>query len=212
MNYQKIHDSIIERAKSRGIIKAELDFITEIHHIVPKCMGGLDNKDNIVLLTPKEHYAIHHLLIKIFPKEKGLLFAANILRRLSINESSWARIRMVNTLKSKEVSQETRDKMSKAALGKVLKQSTKDKIGAFQKGRPKSSTMKRAIKEYSLNRSKEHAEKISKANKDPARRKAHSEKIKNLPKTFCEHCNKSYVNYAYVKFHGPKCKKAPVYK
>ena len=42
MNYQKIYNQIIERAKTR-----QLEGYKEKHHILPRCMGGLDI-DNIV--------------------------------------------------------------------------------------------------------------------------------------------------------------------
>lgn len=38
----------------------------EMHHILPKSVGGSDNATNKVLLTAKEHYICHHLLAKIY--------------------------------------------------------------------------------------------------------------------------------------------------
>ena len=37
----------------------------EYHHIVPKCLGGSNKKDNTVYLTDREHYICHRLLVKI---------------------------------------------------------------------------------------------------------------------------------------------------
>jgi len=54
MNYKRIHDQIIERAKSRI-----LEGYKERHHIIPKCMGGNNEKDNLVYLTAREHFIIH---------------------------------------------------------------------------------------------------------------------------------------------------------
>ncbi|QPI13967.1 putative site-specific intron-like DNA endonuclease [Serratia phage 4S] len=71
MNYSKVYFSIIDRAKSRS-----LSSYTESHHIIPKCMGGNDNKENLVDLTPEEHYVVHQLLIKMYPGHSGLSFAA----------------------------------------------------------------------------------------------------------------------------------------
>jgi hypothetical protein len=34
----------------------------ELHHILPKCMGGNNNKTNLVRLTLREHYVCHLLL------------------------------------------------------------------------------------------------------------------------------------------------------
>lgn len=70
MDYKKIHDKIIERAKFRKI-----DGYIEKHHIIPKCLGGNNSKNNIVELTAKEHYIIHYLLVKIYPFEYKLAYA-----------------------------------------------------------------------------------------------------------------------------------------
>ena len=35
------------------------------HHIIPGCLGGGDEKDNLVLLTPREHYLCHLLLTRM---------------------------------------------------------------------------------------------------------------------------------------------------
>lgn len=38
---------------------------TEKHHIIPKCLGGLNDKTNLVNLTGREHFICHHLLTKM---------------------------------------------------------------------------------------------------------------------------------------------------
>ena len=58
MNYQTIHDSIIDRAKN--------------HHVQPKSMGGSDDKSNLVDLTAKEHFIIHKLLVEIYPESDSM--------------------------------------------------------------------------------------------------------------------------------------------
>jgi hypothetical protein len=39
-------------------------------------MGGSDSSTNIVYLTPEEHYTAHQLLVKIYPNEDKLVYAA----------------------------------------------------------------------------------------------------------------------------------------
>lgn len=58
--YTKVYYSIIHRALSRS-----LDGYVERHHIIPKSLGGTDDTDNIVKLTPKEHFICHRLLTKM---------------------------------------------------------------------------------------------------------------------------------------------------
>lgn len=61
MNYSKIYYSIIERAQSRTISS-----VFETHHIIPKCLGGSNQINNLVKLTPREHFICHLLLTKMY--------------------------------------------------------------------------------------------------------------------------------------------------
>lgn len=69
MNYQKIYDDIILKAQSSNRLKCDGNYY-ERHHILPKSLGGPDAKENLVLLTAKEHYICHMLLIKIHQNDK----------------------------------------------------------------------------------------------------------------------------------------------
>lgn len=60
MNYSKVYDQIINRAKDRKPVG-----YTEKHHIVPRSLGGSDDKSNLVRLTPREHLIAHMLLVQI---------------------------------------------------------------------------------------------------------------------------------------------------
>ena len=71
MNYLNHYNNLITRAKNRN-----LEEYTESHHIVPRCMGGPDEKFNLVDLTPEEHYTAHLLLIRIHPNNRELVYAA----------------------------------------------------------------------------------------------------------------------------------------
>lgn len=72
MDYKKHYDRLIERAKTR-----QLTGYVERHHTVPRCMGGTDDKSNLVELTPEEHYVAHQLLVKMYPRIDSLVYAAN---------------------------------------------------------------------------------------------------------------------------------------
>lgn len=63
MDYRKIYDAIIERAKAREKPNERL----EIHHIVPRSLGGTDRFENLVALTIREHYVAH----RAFDKASG---------------------------------------------------------------------------------------------------------------------------------------------
>lgn len=74
MNYRKIYDAIIERGRNR-----QLDGYKERHHILPRCLGGTDDSENLVELTPEEHFVCHQLLVKIYPENSKLIYAARMM-------------------------------------------------------------------------------------------------------------------------------------
>lgn len=59
--YTNCYFKIIKRAQER---KKLLGYF-ENHHIYPKGIGGLNDKENLIKLTAKEHYVCHLLLIKM---------------------------------------------------------------------------------------------------------------------------------------------------
>lgn len=70
MDYEKIYNQIIDRAKTR-----QLEGYREKHHILPKCMGGSNGRENIVELTAREHFVCHWLLCRIYPQHSKLAHA-----------------------------------------------------------------------------------------------------------------------------------------
>jgi len=66
--YSNIYYSIIKNAKSQNRIKQVGDSY-QTHHIIPRCMGGTDDSDNLVVLTYKEHRVCHRLLIDMTADE-----------------------------------------------------------------------------------------------------------------------------------------------
>lgn len=69
LNYEKHYISLMNKAKIRSIEDTQY---TEIHHIIPKCRKGTNNKENLVILYYREHYLAHWLLCKIYPDDYKL--------------------------------------------------------------------------------------------------------------------------------------------
>ena len=70
MNYQRIYASIVLRAQSECVErsnKRKAGFYYEVHHLIPKSLGGTNDKYNLAILTSKEHFICHWLLVKIYP-------------------------------------------------------------------------------------------------------------------------------------------------
>ena len=64
MNYKRLYNQIVEHRKSNPY-----EGYTEKHHIIPRSLGGIDDEDNLVELTAREHFICHYLLAKMYPKE-----------------------------------------------------------------------------------------------------------------------------------------------
>ena len=62
----------MNKARSR-ILQSDIKY--EIHHIVPRCVGGNNTEDNLVKLTFKEHYFAHKLLTRMYPNNKKIVTA-----------------------------------------------------------------------------------------------------------------------------------------
>ena len=64
MDYIRIYKQIIENARKLEERRLKQKEYVEEHHIVPRCMGGLDISSNLVYLTVREHFICHWLLFK----------------------------------------------------------------------------------------------------------------------------------------------------
>lgn len=84
MDYKKIHDNIIERGKNR-----KLDGYVEKHHIIPKCMNGTNEPNNLVELTAREHFLVHWLLHEMYPENSDLRYAFWSICRNSDNQQRY---------------------------------------------------------------------------------------------------------------------------
>lgn len=152
MNYKILYDKFINNAKR--LPRSKKDGYFESHHIVPKCMGGNNDKANLVLLTAREHFIAHKLLCKIYPDNSSLWFAFNIMAHVK-NENKQYKVsskdysilrekfsiiqseRMTGSnhpLYNKKHKQETLDKMSKTRKGRKFSEEHKSNLSKSKSG------------------------------------------------------------------------------
>lgn len=134
MNYQNQYNQIIENCK----INPSVNTYTENHHIIPRCLSGDNSENNLVKVSTKEHYLLHHLLAKIYPENKSIFKAFKILRnRLHIDRTS-SPYSCIRKCEYFGLSEETKQKMSENHSrywkGKHLSEEHKRKISERQKG------------------------------------------------------------------------------
>lgn len=63
--YLKVYNTIIQNRSKNPIIKG----YGERHHILPRSLGGSNDKSNLIKLSAREHFICHLLLIKIYKNE-----------------------------------------------------------------------------------------------------------------------------------------------
>lgn len=82
MNYNRVYNEIINNALSENRERYKGEYY-ELHHIKPLCMNGSNEKENTVLLTAREHFLCHWLLVKIYNYNYRLVSAFNSMCRVS---------------------------------------------------------------------------------------------------------------------------------
>lgn len=127
MDYDKIYNQIIDRAKLLNRKKVKGGQYFEEHHIIPKCLGGSNDKYNIVLLLAREHYVCHKLLVLMYPGNKSLRFAvfsiafmSNGKDKIKISSREYENLKIISSNDRQGVkhSEETLKKMSNSKLGR----------------------------------------------------------------------------------------------
>ena len=172
---QSYQDYINLILSSRENIRQK-EYYQEKHHIVPKCLGGTNDKNNLVWLFGEEHYWAHMLLAKENPHEKKLIYpwwrmSNDGLRTVSPEEYKEAKQTFIQSRKGIPLSEETKKKLSDNAKERFAK-------GEHPwVGKHHSEETKKKIKEhhadisgdknynYGKHLSEEAKQKISEANK-----------------------------------------------
>ncbi|UIW11192.1 MAG: homing endonuclease [Enterobacter phage ENC9] len=204
MDYRKHYEMLVNRAKDRKIVG-----YTESHHIIPKCMNGPDTKDNLIDLTPEEHFVAHQLLVKLYPNNPGLVRACRMMcvsskgQIRNNKEFGWIKAKwasMPGPMTGKSHSEETKLKMSESAKGKVKSKEHRLAISKTLKGvtyitdegrqKIRETHLNKVVSEVTLKRM---SESIIKINKDVT----------------CPWCGKTGKLTGMKSWHFDRCKENP---
>ena len=139
----------------------------EKHHIIPKCLGGSNDKSNLIDLFAKEHFIAHKLLAQEHPDNIKLLQAYNIMaftkndtsqkeNRYELTPEEYEEARL---LFSKGLKEYYKDKTNHPCYGTHISEERKQKLSELHKGN-----------KYCLGRilSDETKKKIGDANRNPS--------------------------------------------
>lgn len=84
--YTRLYFKIVYLAKIRS--EVDEDRYYENHHIIPKCMNGNNEKDNLVLLTYQEHVICHWCLTKMSDNKYYRMKLLHAFSAMSIDKNS----------------------------------------------------------------------------------------------------------------------------
>lgn len=76
MNYKRVYEQLINK---HGTTYKPKDVYVELHHIIPKCLGGKDSTENLVYLTSRCHLLAHWLLVRMYPDNYGITHAFSMM-------------------------------------------------------------------------------------------------------------------------------------
>lgn len=191
--YTMWYNLLINNAKNRKI-----DGYTEKHHIIPSSLGGTNDADNLVTLTPREHFVCHLLLTKMVDGEN----------KKKMSYALWLMSNLKNHLQSDRY-------FPTSTAYENIKKIHSEILSKMTKGKKKN---------YSSFLGKKHSERtkklqseIKKGNKNPnfgVKQKEEWNKAKSLaqkgklkPILICEICYKKVGGHGnYFRWHGDKCK------
>lgn len=156
ITYNKFIQNIID---TRGRFNCG-DEYHERHHIIPRCLGGTNDENNLIDLFAREHFIAHKLLAIENPNVDGLVYAWWCMSNMIENRTS-----QTDVLTPEEY-EEAKKVYSKLLTGKPFTDEHRRKISDAIKGKRKHVTEEGhlAMVERNKNRiwSKESREKLSK--------------------------------------------------
>lgn len=208
MNYQNVYNSLISRARARESLLG----YKETHHIVPRCIGGSDDKENLVELTGREHFIAHWLLCKIYDapglkKAFGLMCLTGKSRSYKVSSQLYelGKRRLSEAATGRKASIETREKISKSLKGREF---TEEHLANMRK--PKTKEAKKNIAAAKMGVLNPMYGTIS-----PTRNVPHTKETRDVISLRtkqgaeyppCPHCGKKVNKGNALRWHYDKCK------
>lgn len=133
--YVPEYNLLVERAKERGL-KREQGY--QIHHIIPKCIGGSNEANNLVKLSIRDHVEAHYLLALLYWRSKEPL-----LVNLSVAFSNIVNLDFLSLDEISKTSFEQRDEWAD-----LVKEGHRKAAKALQSKKAAESRKKKLAEKY----------------------------------------------------------------
>lgn len=136
-----------------------VDGYGEVHHIVPRSLGGSDDADNLIRLTARQHYIAHWMLARALggSAARAFFMMSNFGKYGQVNSTTYQIARKEYADRVSEqlkacpnvpvFTDAHREKLRQAKIGRRLSEETKRRVGEAQRGRKLSEETRRRISE-----------------------------------------------------------------
>ena len=183
--YTSLYYRIVAHRRANPL---ETNLYGELHHVIPKSMGGSNDHDNLVKLSAREHFICHVLLTKmttghdLYKMKTALIAMTNLRSRWNKRQEFSFNSRLFEKAKSGLVfSKEHRRKISEAAIRQFQDPSQRLKASENAKKRRYSEETKLKMS------------------------KSHQGKTITPEVVTCPHCSKSGGKPNMMRYHFDKC-------
>jgi ribosomal protein L37AE/L43A len=191
-----------------------VDGYAEVHHIVPRSLGGSDDADNLIRLTARQHFIAHWMLARAIggSASRAFFMMSNFGKYGQVNSTTYqiarqeyaalAAVQMAGRVMP-PVSAETREKQRQAKLGRKLTPEHIEKVRLTRIGKKMDEEFCRKVSEAKRGRGNGR---LGFVVSDETRRRM-AEANRNRPIVVCPHCDKSVKDHGGAKrWHFDKCK------
>jgi hypothetical protein len=136
-----------------------VDGYAEVHHIVPRSLGGSDDAGNLIRITARQHYIAHWMLARALggSASRAFFMMSNFGKYGQVNSTTYQIARKEYADRVSEqlklnpnipaFTDEHREKLRQAKIGRKLSEQTRHRVSAAQRGRKLSEETRRRISE-----------------------------------------------------------------
>lgn len=217
--YETWYNNIIKNARKKNIGEGY-----EVHHIIPRCFGGDNSQENLVKLTPREHFVCHWILVKMHTGDKR----GKMINALYMMRAEGPYQKRYHTKITSRIYQKLREEYAQyiSKKNKGRKQPLEEKIKQIaaitgRKRAPFSDEWRAKLSEskkgknnnrYGVIVSEKTREKMSqkakgrKQSPETIAKKSEAIRGSKREKLLCPHCQQMIAVNTYSRWHGDNCK------
>lgn len=158
--YERWYLNLVAKARAERPIEPHLPN-TEKHHILPRCLGGSDDENNLVRFTIRQHYLAHMFLIRMYEGRERYQLEWALFRlsgkpsnriNLTSRQFEKSRLTLHSSLKGRKQTSEHVAKRTAQTTGQGNGMHKSNGRTPTQLGKPHKEETKQKIREAQLKR------------------------------------------------------------